>query len=565
MKRYIIRLTLITSAFILTGLSLCIPLTHAAFNRNLIMDDAVFNDSGSMSAASINNWLNVNFPSSCISTNNGFSSPDPIGYNPSQGYLYGGNVSGGQVIYDAARAYDINPQVLIATLQKESSVVSGDASYHCQYINTAMGYGCPDSGSCPTDPATMSGFSKQVIHAAWLFKFGQQRSEGNTGFNVQKPGWDNSDDPGTCYGGPMTQGTLSRGCGQPAAYYDGYTTIDGTSVHMDTGPTAAFYWYTPHFSGNQNFYNIFTAWFGGTVTASYYSCHDGTNVAGIGTGEQIVRNRVVTRDPDKLSLVIPNNTSSRCVEVHTWLNNNYDVWLQHTATNSPPIDPRFSNIRSAITSSAGTSNLYVINYIYTSSGMVEIHGWDQAEGHWISHVATNRPAINPNDAEVVAADTNGDGIDEFYLVQYRNTSSGMVEIHGWSANLQQWTSHIATNLPAIDPAQGKIITADLDGNGKDEFVYVKFAGTQSGMTEVHVWTPGGRNWAAHIATNLPTSGYIDGNDDVIAAARYGNGNQTDQLLFVKMSSTGSGLLEVHGWTPNLQQWSSHTATSQGSF
>lgn len=269
MKRFIYIFVALLSVAVFS-LSFVTP-RHASadsFNQNNIIDDAVFDNANSMSAGQIDSWLNTNFPSSCISTNNGFSSPDPIGYNPSQGFLYGGNVSAGQVIYDASQAYGINPQVLISTLQKESSVVSGDASYHCAYMNTAMGYGCPDSGSCPTDPATMSGFSKQVIHAAWLFKFGEQRSEGNTGWAVIKGGWDNSDDPPTCYGGPMTQGTLSRGCGQAATYYDGYTTIDGTAVHMDDGATAALYWYTPHFSGNQHFFSIFTGWFGSTTNSS---------------------------------------------------------------------------------------------------------------------------------------------------------------------------------------------------------------------------------------------------------------------------------------------------------
>ncbi len=260
------------------------PTAHAAFNQNRLIDDVIFSNTGTMTAAQIDSWLNSQFPSSCISTNNGFSSPDPTGYSPSTGYTYGGNVSGGQVIYDAAQAYGLNPQVLIATLQKESSVVSGTASYHCQYINTAMGYGCPDNGSCPTNPATMSGFSKQVIHAAWLLKFGQQRSRGNIGWNVQLNNspqagdhWDNSDDPPACYGGPMTQGTLSRGCGQAATFYDGYTTIDSTSVHMDTGGTAALYWYTPHFSGNQNFVSIFQGWFGSP-----------TNVCGSDSSNRII-------------------------------------------------------------------------------------------------------------------------------------------------------------------------------------------------------------------------------------------------------------------------------------
>ncbi|HVV25582.1 MAG TPA: hypothetical protein VHC21_00930 [Candidatus Saccharimonadales bacterium] len=281
-KLFSLGLMLLTvSALVFSGIG------HASadtFNANDIMDDSIFNNSGTLAVGNINAFLNQ-FPSSCISPNNGFSSPDPTGYSPSQGFTYGGNVSAGQVISDAAQAYGLNPEVLIATLQKESSVVTGTASYHCQYINTAMGYGCPDSGSCPTDPATMSGFSKQVIHAAWLFKFGQQRALGNVGWNVQLSNypaagdhWDNSDDPATCYGGPMTQGILSRGCGQAATYFDGYTTIDGSAVHMNSGATAALYWYTPHFSGNQNFFNIFTGWFGSTTLPSAFKTPSSSTV-----------------------------------------------------------------------------------------------------------------------------------------------------------------------------------------------------------------------------------------------------------------------------------------------
>jgi hypothetical protein len=269
------RTILITGAFLvlLSGFLFIHAHKANAFLSNNVMDDIVFDNANSMNIGQINAFLNQ-FPSSCISPNNGFSSPDPTGYSPGGGFTYGNNVSGGQVVYDAAQAYGLNPQVLLATLQKESSVVSGDASYHCTYINTAMGYGCPDSGSCPTNPATMSGFSKQVIHAAWLLKFGEQRSKGNIGWNVQLNNspqggdhWDNSDDPQTCYGGPMTQGTRQACPSGGSSFYDGYTTIDGTRTHMDTGATAAFYWYTPHFSGNQHLDSIFLSWFGNPLSS----------------------------------------------------------------------------------------------------------------------------------------------------------------------------------------------------------------------------------------------------------------------------------------------------------
>jgi len=287
-----------TIAVIMLTIGTAWPGVSHAFTSNDLMDDSVFDNTASMSASqsypgsNIDAWINNNFPSSCISTNHGFQAQDPTGYSPSGGFTYGGNVSAGHVIYDAALTYGLNPQVLLATLQKEQSLVSGGGGCGTLAYAAATGYGCPDSGTtysyngvnlysingivqsavggtCVNSVGKV-GFSEQIIHAAWLLKFGEQRSEGKTGFNVQltnspEPGdhWDNSDDPQTCYEGPMTQGSYER-CSTDAGpvSYDGYDTIDGVSTHMDTGPTAALYWYTPHFNGNQNFDNIFNAWFG---------------------------------------------------------------------------------------------------------------------------------------------------------------------------------------------------------------------------------------------------------------------------------------------------------------
>lgn len=261
----------------------------AAFNPNNIIDDPVFDRVDSMSAAQIDSFLN-SFTYSCISTNSGFKAIDPTGYSPTTGFTYGGFVTAGQVIYDAAQAYTINPQVLLTTLQKEQSLVVGGSTYcndgdEHKYA-AAVGFGCPDGGTKyyynnvnlyqrngvthtsvgPTcvNSASKAGFTQQIIRAAWLLKFGEQRSKGNINWAVVKGNWDNSDDPQTCYGGPMTQGTWQRCPSGATTYYDGYTTIDGSATHMDNGATAALYWYTPHFSGNSHFYDIFTGWFGST-------------------------------------------------------------------------------------------------------------------------------------------------------------------------------------------------------------------------------------------------------------------------------------------------------------
>lgn len=277
------------------------------FNRNRIIDDTVFDNSNAMNANTIDTFLN-RFPQSCISPGSGFQARIPSGYSPTGGYTYGAYGSAGDVIDASAKIYGLNPQVLLTTLEKEQSLVTGrNSSSYCAPGNdnnhkyaSAVGYGCPDSGTSysysnldlyrrngvtqssvgPTcvNSAIKAGFSQQVIRAAWLLKFGQQRAKGNIGWGVQTGSWNNSDDPQSCYGGPMTQGTFQRCPSGATVYYDGYTTIDGNPVRMESGASAALYWYTPHFHGNENFFSLFTGWFGPALTDAYKWQNEGQYV-----------------------------------------------------------------------------------------------------------------------------------------------------------------------------------------------------------------------------------------------------------------------------------------------
>jgi hypothetical protein len=228
----------------------------ATFDPNHIMDDGVFNYSTSMSTADIQNFLNQ-FPNSCLSN---YLAPYPTDY-----FTYGANVSAAAVIRRASDLWGINPQVILVTLEKEQSSVTGGAGCASLQYNSAMGMGCSDGGTCPS--AGYAGFSQQVTKGAYQLMFNEQRSEGNTR-------WDGDD--GILYIGYMTAGNRARCgivsiyCSQSSTaqiYYDGNTPIDGTSVYMSNGATAAFYTYTPHFHGNQNVFTIFNNWFGSTYLA----------------------------------------------------------------------------------------------------------------------------------------------------------------------------------------------------------------------------------------------------------------------------------------------------------
>lgn len=173
--------------------------------------------------------------------------------------------SAAQIIYDASRTnrtdFDsregygtsnplvmgLNPQVVLITLQKEQSLITGTfvagSPTTAQALASAMGYACPDSSGC--NPL-YAGFADQVIYgAAQLMKNYYQAS--NSTFK-----------PGQTYSIPNTQGPPNNA---PA----------NQSVYIGNAPTSSLYQYTPHvYNGNYNFWYYTNQWFsltaGGDVT-----------------------------------------------------------------------------------------------------------------------------------------------------------------------------------------------------------------------------------------------------------------------------------------------------------
>ena len=300
-KRYFIQAVLLALILVLE-----LPaIANAAFNKNSIISDAVFNASSSMSAADIDSWINAHYGStSCISTMHGFKAPQPIGRTSDGNWFhYGGDVSAGTIIYNISHVFGISPKVILTTLEKEENLVSGSNGCSLLRYTSSMGYGCPDSGgsynysgfelysingtavkkvngTCVNLP-DYAGFSRQVAFAGWQFEYNMQRSEGNVNwapslnnFPANGDSWSDSDVPSSpnfCYFGYMTPGNrASGGAGSGCTtivHYSGVYTIDSTSVSMSTGADASLYRYTPHISGNQSFYNLYVNWFGNTYAA----------------------------------------------------------------------------------------------------------------------------------------------------------------------------------------------------------------------------------------------------------------------------------------------------------
>lgn len=272
--------------FVFTGVILVAsvivrPQPTYASNSDII-SDGVFGNENAMSEGQINNFINA-FPKSCLRPENFPAGLSPVTWKEPLGYFdYGNDTTPARIIWRAATLYHINPQVLLATLEKEQGLVSGNSTYGCtpRAYNSAMGYNCPDgsenalkdypnigvSRTCVARESNVT-FSRQVNHAGWQLSFDAHRANGDLSW---------LGDGAVSYVGFMTQGNRARVQGGPVSYYDGIAIIDGTPIQLANGPTAALYNYTPHFN---SFERIFTTWFGATHWTTVDGCSESTNTA----------------------------------------------------------------------------------------------------------------------------------------------------------------------------------------------------------------------------------------------------------------------------------------------
>lgn len=181
-------------------------IVQAAFQPGRIIADQEFTDSKSMEVADVQAFL--------VRRGGTLGSLQVTDFN-------GVSKLTSEAIVEVARLYNINPAVILVTLQKEMSLLTWKTPTQRAY-DYAMGYGCPDSGGCSGKAA---GLYRQLDFATWQFR-------------------QYLDFPGSY--------TFRAG--------NTYT-IDAMPVLLENQATAALYNYTPHFHGNENFYNLYTLWF----------------------------------------------------------------------------------------------------------------------------------------------------------------------------------------------------------------------------------------------------------------------------------------------------------------
>lgn len=226
------------------------------FNTGRIIDDDVFTNKKSMSPQEIQNFL-VSKNSTCLKDFKTLTLHDSNGDgNADEPYGKGsGNKAlASKVIWQSAQIYDLNPQVLLVTLQKEQGLITRGDCPDWRY-KTALGYGCPDNQPCDE---SAYGLTRQLDYGSWHFR----------GFYNDSMSFV-----------PYTPGNASiqyhpdSGCGS-------------SQVNIRNRATAALYSYTPYQPnkaalnnldglgnscsayGNRNFWRDFTRWFGNPTPGS---------------------------------------------------------------------------------------------------------------------------------------------------------------------------------------------------------------------------------------------------------------------------------------------------------
>jgi len=250
------------------------------FNAGKIIDDSVFTNSSSMTVQGIQEFLNskvscdtwgvkkselgggtraqwmnahgIYGPFRCITDyrENPANGQNNYGNNDAPA----GSISAAEIIYNYSRQFSINPQVILATLQKENGMITDEWPTPKQF-SEAMGFGCPDNvapGAPACDPQYGS-FSAQVYQAARHFRGYMNNSAGwwipfNTGWN--SIAW-----------------SPNSACGRGDVFIENRATVAlysytpyqpnqaAKNAQFGTGDGCSAY-------GNRNFYMYFTNWFG---------------------------------------------------------------------------------------------------------------------------------------------------------------------------------------------------------------------------------------------------------------------------------------------------------------
>ncbi|HET6350529.1 MAG TPA: hypothetical protein VFG89_00145 [Coriobacteriia bacterium] len=159
-----------------------------------------------------------------------------------------------QIIYEAAQIWKINPKILLATLQKEQSLIESPVTPKTlQYrLDNAMGCGVYDSDGDGDVDRKYPGFGPQVYHCARSYdNYGEGKTQTHNGQT-----W-----------GPIV-GTFTAGVTRKQIY--DYTLKQKVYVYPKNIATFKLYTYTPYSSGPKTTNTLYTKYFGSPLSNPRY-------------------------------------------------------------------------------------------------------------------------------------------------------------------------------------------------------------------------------------------------------------------------------------------------------
>jgi hypothetical protein len=556
MGRFLSRLCLfIMGVFLLTA-SFPIPSSAAGgFRAGHIIDDNLFFAKDTMSVAQMESFFDEK-GASCSSSNPPCLKNYTTNLSPFAADAYCSGVKGANGLTAAQIIYRISHACNISAkvlivLLQKEQGLVTTTSPSSYKYQFATGFCVYDVGPPPPSCAGTDGFANQVYYGAR-----QYQKYANSPTRL---------DDYNFHVGPNYR-----------IYYNPSTSCGSSLVNIENQATAGLYNYTPYQPnaaalaagygtapcgayGNRNFWLYYRDWFGSPTPDP---CNEAKNVTGA-SGRQLLTSQYNLAGGENLTFAQLNNVNSsdsnasQCA-ILNFFSGNYKGWVAKYFTKLGPENPANNRIVSGNVSGDRRDETMFVKYS-GGSGRVEVHTFTADYQQWSSNVATNMGAITPSEGVIVAGDTNGDGRDELIYVKYSG-GSGRVEVHTWTAGFRAWSTNIATNMGSIAANEGTFTTGDTNGDGRDELIYVKYSGG-SGATEIHTWAPGYRSWVSNIATNLHPINASTGT--VIAGDTNGDGR--DELMFIKYQNTGSNKVEIHTWAPGYRSWVSNVSSVLGAF
>ncbi|WP_125774490.1 hypothetical protein [Antribacter gilvus] len=244
------------------GASAQVPSASAepvTFDPGYIITDALFWDSGAMSAAQVDEFVRLK-GSDCVAVAGSTCLKDFRESTPSRtatsfcpgGYSGRAGETASAIVARTASSCRVNPQVLLVMLQKEQGLVISTTGRPPVAYERAMGFRCPTTGVCEPQYA---GFSNQVWHAAARLR---QYAAEPASFTHQTGRWNTiAYHPDAACG---ASDVLIRN--QATAGLYNYTPYQPNAAAIaagnGTGDACSSY-------GNRNFFLRFTEWFGQPV------------------------------------------------------------------------------------------------------------------------------------------------------------------------------------------------------------------------------------------------------------------------------------------------------------